>query len=254
MPGRIRRFTFALVPLALAGAIACGDASPDPVEPPEPQVGSLELVMSTTGADPDPDGYLARADTGTAVRILPGGTLTVPGLAPGAHQVTLTDVADNCSLAGDNPRAVTVVAGTVTSVTLQVACSTRFDGSAVDLQGSWVVSEITQPFGGSAWGHTNECRATIPFTVTSTQVEGLWSALQDVGGTITCEIDGVWGGIGTLTERFSFDVYKTGNDVHWVLSSRFSYYLGTLTSADEMSGSIDGSGYGREGTWSARRP
>jgi hypothetical protein len=94
------------------------------------------------------------------------------------------------------------------------------------------------------------CRVDADFRV----VFPLWNALQDVGGTLTCELDGVWGGIGELTERFSFDVVKTGNDVHWIQSSRFSYYLGTLTSADEMSGTIDPDGYGREGTWTAHRP
>jgi hypothetical protein len=247
MRAHIRGFTFIMLILALSGALACGETSAPDSGQLEPEVGSLELAVTTTGVDPDPDGVLASADQGVAVRIESGGTLRLSSLAPGTHQLMVTDVAANCSLVGDNPRSVAVAAGTATPVTLEVTCT-----AAVDLAGSWVVSEITEPIGGTAWGHTNECRATIPFTLTR-YAEGQWDALQDVGGTITCEIDGVWGEEGELIERFSFDVYRTGNDVHWWLSSRFSYYLGTLTSADEMSGTIDPSGYGRQGTWSAHR-
>ena len=145
-----------------------------------------------------------------------------------------------------------MTASVARAASTSAAAAARFDGSGVDLKGSWVVSEITQPT-GPGWGHTNECRATIPFTIGRYPVGDVWYALQDVGGTITCELDGVWGGTGTLTERFSFDVHKTGNDVHWVLSSRTSYYFGTLTSPDDMSGTIDAGGYGRQGTWIAHR-
>ncbi len=140
---------------------------------------------------------------------------------------------------------------------LLLGCSSGepFDASTVDLQGTWLVSDVTQPLGGVApGGITNECRLTnVPVLITPTDREGLWSARQLIGGTITCELNGVWGTPSPTAQELGFDVQKVGDQIQWVLASRFSYYVGTLRSSSSMSGTVDPEGYGRQGTWSARR-
>jgi hypothetical protein len=183
------------------------------------------------------------------------GALTLSELASGVHEVTLSDIAENCLLSGDNPRSVTVESDATAQATFQVTCSQRFDGSTVDLEGVWILSDTTRPIGGTApGGITNECRlSNVPIRITPYQAPEWWSANQEEGGTFACELNGVWGPETPLTVRNSYSVNKTGAEIHWWLSSRFSHYLGALTSANEMSGTVDPAGYGREGRWAARR-
>jgi WD40 repeat protein len=101
---------------------ACGNG------PSEPARGELELAVTTTGVDLDPDGYLVVLDENAPQRIPPNQTLTLGDLVAGPHQVEVSDIAGNCTLAGDNPRTLTVVGGRATQVPVSVACS-AFPGS-----------------------------------------------------------------------------------------------------------------------------
>lgn len=113
----------ASVALALAFSTAgCGSETPG-----EPSTGGLQLIVSTTGADVDSDGYLVSVDGGVAVRVGEG-TTTLPDLEPGAHQLAVSDVAGNCVLGGGNPRPITITPDQMTQATLEVAC-TAYRGS-----------------------------------------------------------------------------------------------------------------------------
>jgi hypothetical protein len=140
---------------------------------------------------------------------------------------------------------------------LLVGCESEipFDPEGVELQGVWLVSDVTQPIGGTTpQGGTNQCRLTdVPMTVTASTTPNTWTASQEEGGTIQCELDGVWGPAVTPTERLFFVVTRTGGEVRWIVSGRFCYYVGSLTNENRMGGAVDPEGYGREGTWSARR-
>jgi Tol biopolymer transport system component len=96
---------------------ACGNG------PSEPARGELELAVMTTGVDLDPDGYLVVLDENAPQRIAPNQTFTLSDLMVGTHQVEVSDIASNCTLAGDNPRTLTVVGGRATQVPMEVACS-----------------------------------------------------------------------------------------------------------------------------------
>ena len=237
-------------------AVACEDGGgPEPPGPPDAVEGELELTFSTNGVDLDADGYLVRIDTGSSLRVASDGAVRVSELAPGLHEVGLSDVADNCAVNGDNPRSVAVEANVLDSVSFQVTCSPLFDGSTVDLEGTWILSDTTQPKGGTApGGITNECRlSNVPIKIIPFEPPDRWSAEQQEGGTIACELNGVWGPETPLTVRYGYSINKTGADMHWWLSSRFSHYVGALTSANEMKGAVDPDGYGRQGRWAARR-
>jgi hypothetical protein len=150
-------------------------------------------------------------------------------------------------------RLVVLAVGVICA--LSCSGSEPFDAAAVDLAGEWLVSDVTRPQGGTTpGGFTNECRLRdVPFTVITTDTPGVWSALQEEGGTLACELNGEWGQPVPPPERLGFALFKDGNAVQWVLASRYSYYVGTLTSERQMGGAVDSEGYGREGTWSARR-
>src|SRR5467141_2284975 len=75
--------------LFLALAAACRDI-------PGPDSGDIQVIVSTTGTDLDPDGYAIALDGATARPIPVNGTLTLSGLSTGSHTVALSGVAPNC--------------------------------------------------------------------------------------------------------------------------------------------------------------
>jgi hypothetical protein len=85
-------------------------------------VGDVEVTASTTGDDLDADGYTVEID-GADPRSLPiNGNVTFAQVAQGSHSVELSGIAENCSVAGGNPRSVAVSAGSTATVTFQVEC------------------------------------------------------------------------------------------------------------------------------------
>ena len=88
--------------------------------------GDLDIVTSTTGLVPDPDGYTIKLDDNPSDPIGINSLLSYPRLAPGVHSVELGEVAANCTVAGDNPRQVNVVANGLASTTFDVECPFDF--------------------------------------------------------------------------------------------------------------------------------
>lgn len=86
-----------------------------------PLLGSVQVAVTTAGASPDPDGYLALLDDGTARPLRPNDLIVLESVPAGLQSVRLGDVADNCTV-GSNPDTVTVVAGETTEVAFQVTC------------------------------------------------------------------------------------------------------------------------------------
>jgi Tol biopolymer transport system component len=106
----------AVVGLCLSLVLGCGDG------PSGPSRGDLRVVVSTTGTSPDADGYLLSLDQGTGQRVAASETRDFAALTAGTHQLAVSDIAPNCTLAGNNPRPVTIVAGQTTQLTLQISC------------------------------------------------------------------------------------------------------------------------------------
>jgi hypothetical protein len=155
----------------------------------------------TTGADLDPDGYSVVVAGGTPRAIGVNGTITVTGIATGARSVELTGVAANCTVAGDNPRSVTVTAGTV-STTFEVTCAALTGDLAVtttttgeDLDDGYTVSVD----GGAAQAIGANATLTLPDLDPGTySVElGDVAANCTVGGTNPRSVDVPAGGTGT---------------------------------------------------------
>jgi TolB protein len=103
--------------LALAAlAAACGDT----IE--VPPVGTINLTVSTTGGDPDLDGYVVLVDGEVWNTVQSSAELDISGLPAGPHDLELTGVAENCTVDGGASRAVTVAAGDTSAVEYPVAC------------------------------------------------------------------------------------------------------------------------------------
>jgi hypothetical protein len=85
---------------------------------------SLEVTTTTTGPSPDPDGYLLTVDGATPAPIGVNATVLVEYLAPQSHTVSLSDLAPNCHVEGDNPHTTAVLGyGERAAVTFSIICS-----------------------------------------------------------------------------------------------------------------------------------
>ena len=89
--------------------------------------GAIAITAATSGLDlPDSSGLTVRVDTVQPLALAPNGTVTLDSLGPGDHLVTLGSVPANCTVAGDNPRTVTVTVGGTTrstaQTTFQITC------------------------------------------------------------------------------------------------------------------------------------
>src|SRR6476661_862449 len=92
-------------------AIVCG-----------PTHGRIVVTTTTTGEGQDADGYQVQLDETGEGPIGLDDSLPVNGVSAGDHLVTLNGVAANCSVAGDNPRTVTIAPGGVDTAAFAVSC------------------------------------------------------------------------------------------------------------------------------------
>jgi hypothetical protein len=107
-----------LLPI-LAGGLACGGEDRLAAAL---TTGTLEVTTSTSGAEPDDDGYIVQMDAEPAQAIGANATLQTADVAPGTHSVQLGEIAPNCTVAAENPRTVTIVAGETATVDFAVTC------------------------------------------------------------------------------------------------------------------------------------
>ena len=90
--------------------------------------GSIRPAAISTSTDTSSWSTRWRRDTSARAgsRALPDGTqqvgLTILGVKPGTHVVSLNNVADNCTVGDANPRSVTIAAGEAASVQFSVVC------------------------------------------------------------------------------------------------------------------------------------
>jgi hypothetical protein len=90
---------------------------------PPPPTGDLTVTAATTGGTPDAS-YTVTIDGGQTRTITTNGTTTYVGLTATSHTVQLGDLAANCTVSGQNPRSVSVPAGSSASTTFAVDCPT----------------------------------------------------------------------------------------------------------------------------------
>jgi hypothetical protein len=96
---------------------------------PPPGSGSVQITTATSGSSLDPDGYTVSLDGGNPQAVSINGTLSIGSIPPGSHSVRLSEEAANCTVAGDNPRAVTISSGQTAPVQFAITCVTPPPGS-----------------------------------------------------------------------------------------------------------------------------
>ncbi len=125
-----RSRSIAVILLSCLGCIASCNGKEPAGPPPVPSTGWIEVVTSTDGVELDPDGYVVSvfsADPGGGPTI-ESRVLSVTDRAvftreqPGDYIVELSDVAQNCELAGPRLRDVSVAAGDTTTTEFQFTC------------------------------------------------------------------------------------------------------------------------------------
>lgn len=108
-------FATALLPFVV---LACDD---DPVAP---TTGSVEVTITTGGDGTDADGFVVTLDQDVASEdVEVDDTAVFDDVEPGSHELELTDLADNCTVDGDNPLTVTVEAGSTAEASFGVTCT-----------------------------------------------------------------------------------------------------------------------------------
>ncbi|MEZ4411965.1 MAG: hypothetical protein R2910_03140 [Gemmatimonadales bacterium] len=89
--------------------------------------GAIDMRVTTTGSDPDLDGYRVSLDGGTPRPIPTNGVTRFSGLSGGIHTLSLSGLAPNCSALVSNPLEVSVPVGgsvsEVVSAPIDVACT-----------------------------------------------------------------------------------------------------------------------------------
>ena len=122
-----RRHLFGSLPLVAATALACGGES---LSIP-PTTGTLQVTTATSGAEPDPDGYVVQVDGGTEQSIGASASIQNEDVEAGTHEVQLAGLAPNCTVGGDNPRIVSITAGETETVAFEVTCGATTGGLQV---------------------------------------------------------------------------------------------------------------------------
>jgi hypothetical protein len=81
-------------------------------------------MVATSGANLDSNGYQLVINESTSQPVSANGGVTFTGLQPGAYQVSLNDVAENCVVQGPGTtRSFTITAGSTTMVDFDIDCS-----------------------------------------------------------------------------------------------------------------------------------
>jgi hypothetical protein len=105
-------------PAAMAALfLSCGGESTEPV-----RLGDVRITLRTEGGDFDLDGYVVTLDSLEHALVGINETLVLRDLAAGPHAIGLTNVADNCDVAGENPRGMTILPNATQTETFDVDC------------------------------------------------------------------------------------------------------------------------------------
>ena len=93
--------------------------------------GTVTINTTTSGANPDANGFQVSVAGGAAQAIAATGTLDVANVTVGDAPVLLTDVAGNCAVTEDNPTILTVTAAGPNTATFTVTCAADVGSAAV---------------------------------------------------------------------------------------------------------------------------
>lgn len=115
------------VVIAVAVLMTPGCSSDGPTAP---LPGNIRVSVTTTGGDPDLDGYQIVLDSNPGLAVPLNSTTMLPNISAAAHTVALQGVADNCTVTGTLPLTLAVPEGATADVAFNVVCyATGFEVS-----------------------------------------------------------------------------------------------------------------------------
>lgn len=106
-----------LLALIIALTVSCSDDVVGPL------TGSLAVTTTTSGTNTDGDGYTIQIDSEQPAAIGPSETVEFSNLTVGDHTLLLAGLASNCTVTGENPRTVIIIADETTPASFEVTCS-----------------------------------------------------------------------------------------------------------------------------------
>ena len=116
---KVRR-TAAMTMVVALGLSACES---DSESPGSAGLATLKVAAATSGALPDADGYQVTLADRLGSELGANAEWSVGVVAARTYTVQLSNVAANCTVAGDNPRTIAVEPGQQLTVTFAVACT-----------------------------------------------------------------------------------------------------------------------------------
>lgn len=99
---------------------ACGEDEDSALNP--GPLGDFAVITVSSGDELDLNGYVIRVNDVSSASIGANDRVEFQARAVGTYTVELTEVAANCSVNGDNPRSVQVIADSLTNTTFEVTC------------------------------------------------------------------------------------------------------------------------------------
>lgn len=140
----LRSTARAFCALAVVAAFAaCGDDNGGT----GPNVGSITISVTSAGVGVDSAGYIVTVDNGDGENVAANGDISLSATA-GSHSVKLDGVGSNCTVDGENPRSVDVVAGDDVEISFQVTCVARTIAFASARSGSFAIYTIREDGSG----------------------------------------------------------------------------------------------------------
>jgi hypothetical protein len=115
---------------------------------PVPNPGTLQITITTSGSNQDPDGYTVKVDGGAPQDLTINDSRTIQNLSAGPHSVQLSGLATNCTVSGGNPRTVTITADQTATLTFAVTCVATGPSLNLRIQGMYF-TQSTQTLSGS---------------------------------------------------------------------------------------------------------
>ena len=129
-----------------------------------------------------------------------------------------------------------------------------FDPTGVDIQGHWTVSVDDDAGPGAPPGTINPCQVNAPVDIIIQSGGGDTAAISAPGGTIQCQLNGVWGSPGPYLLP-TFYVSRRGAatyDLYFGVGGPLAL-TGTLIAANQLRGTEAVGWQGRVGRWTAVR-
>jgi hypothetical protein len=195
--------------------------------------GSVKITTTTSGEDPDRDGYTVTLDASDRGTIPVNAEKTIDGVAAGSHTVGLSGVASNCTVEGENPRTLDVTVGTVAEAAFTVACTTRsfdwttmVDAGVYDLRDVWGTSSSDVfAVGGQQVVHYDGTGWTEQFRITESVGRDAWAlpgGLRGVWASSPTDVFAVGGsfGGGVLESPYALILHYDG--AGWAEMTRFA--------------------------------